>query len=275
LKVTIFATTFNHQNYVCDLLDSIEREFLPETGIVLADLGSSDSTLESIRGHSLYIEKKIKLVVFDRGTTTLHALFQELLYIPTEYVLGMSGDDVFEIGFGKALRDFELKNQSEKVMINVTLIHTDESLRPFMVQNPRWSKIRSLNRCKLSIGNPGTGPGAIYPVKELIGALDGKDFAGLLIEDYYIYWQLIDLVKFVNLKTAQILYRRHSNALGNRNADPLYSKSIGQSVGIALKKSKNPIEFSCCLFLVARWVRHIPIRNLSDYVLGILLGYRQ
>jgi glycosyltransferase involved in cell wall biosynthesis len=274
LEVTIFVTTFNHEDFVCDLLDSIVSEFPLATKIIVADLGSNDATLEVIESHHLFKETRMKLRAFKRGTSTLSAFSSELQNIQTDHVLGMSGDDVFAKGFGQVISDFELKDQDKSFMINVTLIHTNKNLTPIKVQSSHWSDSRRLNRIKLSLGNPGTGPGAIYPVKELVGILRDIEFGELLIEDYFIYWQLVDSVQFINLNSAMILYRRHADALGKQHGNPKYSKSIGQSVGIAFKKSENPIEYCFCFFLMARWLRHIPIKNFNEYFSGLLLGYK-
>jgi glycosyltransferase involved in cell wall biosynthesis len=272
LKVSIFITVLNHEIYINDLLDSIVKEFKSETPVFLADLGSLDGTLAQISTHTLYQENRITLTSFERGTTTLEALSIFLPIITSDYLLGMSGDDVFQTGFGQAIQRLEQPNPSEKIVINVSLLHTDEKLNPVKFQNPKWSRSRRINRMKLSLGNPGTGPGAIYPVQELLFVLKDKEFHGLLVEDYFIYWQLIDSVKFVNLPDAIILYRRHPNALGKQNANPEYSKSIGYLVGLSFSNSRNLVEKSLAVFLFLRWIRHIPKRNLRWYVTGIKLG---
>lgn len=267
-------TTFNHENYLGDLLDSIELEFYPDTEIILADLGSSDSTLDVVMGHRLYLNNRIKLVPLRAGTNTLTALSRELSGIKTKYVLGMSGDDVFFSGFGEIIRNLSVENQSQSVMINVTLVHTDENLVPFKFQESRWSHFNRWNRYKLNFGNPGTGPGAIYPVKELASALQKKHLAGLLIEDYFIYWQLVDKVRFINLPSAKILYRRHLKALGTQYLNPDYAKSIGFSVGLAFNNSRNALGNLLSVFLFFRWIRHIPLKNLRSFFIGCKNGSR-
>ena len=272
MELTLFVTTFNHENFVGDLLDSIGLEFFPATEISLADLGSSDSTLDVVMAHRLYLNNRIKLRRLSAGTNTLTALSRELSGIKTKYVLGMSGDDVFFSGFGEIIRNFSVENQSNSVMINVALVHTDEQLVPFKFQNSRWSDFNWWNRYKLNLGNPGTGPGAIYPVRELRSALQKKDLAGLLIEDYFIYWQLVDNVRFINLPSAKILYRRHPNALGKQYLNPDYAKSIGFSVGLAFNNSRNVLGNLLSVFLFFRWVRHIPLKNLRSFFVGYKNG---
>jgi glycosyltransferase involved in cell wall biosynthesis len=274
LEVTVFVTTFNHENYVCDLLDSIELEFLPGTNIIFADLGSSDATLDLIMGHRLYLDNRVKLVSLSLGTSTLTALSRELSGIETRYVVGMSGDDVFYSGYGEIIRNLSVEQESQSVMINVTLIHTDENLLPFKVQRSRWSDFSRWNRYKLNFGNPGTGPGAIYPVSELATVLQKRELAGLLIEDYFIYWQLVDHVKFINLPSAKILYRRHPKALGKQYLNPDYAKSIGFSVGLAFNNSGNALGNLLSVFLFLRWMRHIPLKNLSIFLVGFRTGYK-
>lgn len=258
---------------MCDLLDSIETEFLPETRIIFADLGSTDSTMDVIKAHVLHKRDTVRLLAFDIGTSTLTALSSELPNIETEYVLGISGDDVFSDGFGQVIRGISHDRNSQRFMINVTLVHTDECLNPLKVQNPHWSDSRRLNRYKLSFGNPGTGPGAIYPVSELVHALEKKNLHGLLIEDYFIYWQLVDKVNFVNLPTAKIHYRRHPNALGKQYRNPQFAKSIGFSVGLSFSNSSNLLQSLLSVFLFLRWIRHIPLKNIGVFLSGCKVGY--
>ena len=273
MKVTIFVTTFNHDTYVDEFLDSLGREFNNGTQIVIADLGSQDKTLEVIKKHVLYREGRISLNVYPKGTSTLEALFIELPKVETDYILGMSGDDVFDCGFGQAIQNFKNFNTGEKVMLNMTLVHTDKNLIPFREQKPRWVQNNRINRLKLSFGNPGTGPGAVYPAKELISVLKGQDLHGLLIEDYFIYWHLVDSVKFINLPSAKVLYRRHPDALTKQNSNSDYLRSIGYLVGLSFDKSRNPLEGILSLLLFFRWIRHIPINKLRYFMSGIRSGY--
>ncbi len=273
MKVTIFVTTFNHDAYVDQFLDSLGREFNNGTQIIIADLGSQDKTLEVIKKHVLYREGRIALNVYPKDTSTLEALFIELPKVDTEYILGMSGDDVFDYGFGQAIQNFKNYNNREKVMLNMTLVHTDKNLIPFREQKPRWVQNNRINRLKLSFGNPGTGPGAVYPAKELISVLKGQDLHGLLIEDYFIYWHLIDSVKFINLPCAKVLYRRHPDALTKQNSNSDYLRSIGYLVGLSFDKSRNPLEGILSLLLFFRWIRHIPINKLRYFMSGIRSGY--
>ena len=272
MKVTIFASTLNHELYIKQFLDSARREFGLKTKILIADLGSNDRTLTIIREHELFRNETLTVVPYPKGTNTLEALSAELPKIETDYVVGMSGDDVFCPGYGELVEKYELDDLHYKVMVNVTLVHTNEKLVPFKEQLPKWGDSKRLNRLKLSRGNPGTGPGAIYPVAELISALNQRNLSGLLIEDYFIYWHLIEMVRFVTILDAKILYRRHQNALGNQYSNTEYAKSIGFSVGLSLAMSQNPLEFISGCFLFLRWVRHIPRNNLLAYVSGVASG---
>jgi hypothetical protein len=248
------------------------KEFDTETEIIIADLGSKDRTLKFIAAHTLFRMNRIILMTFGEGTTTLKALSSVLPKIKTDYLIGMSGDDVFDNGFGRAIQNYILPSFEENVMINVTLLHTDEKLIPFKQQKPSWVHSRRINRLKLTLGNPGTGPGAVYPVEKLISVLEDKELNDLLIEDYFIYWKLVDSVNFINLPGARVLYRRHSNALGKQYANPRYSRSIGYLVGLSFSNSNTIIEKFLSVFLFIRWIRHIPKNNIRSYIEGMKIG---
>ena len=75
---------------------------------------------------------------------------------------------------------------------------TDQNLIPFGEKKPRWRDTSEKNRNLLSYSNPGTAPGAVIPWQTLIKLDAWRNPPDILIEDYWIWWQLIDFVPFLN-----------------------------------------------------------------------------
>ena len=250
------ATSFNHRPYIYDFMISAIREFDSETKILIADLGSTDGTIQMIQDFIDRNPGRMDVRQFEKSTSAIDALFKTLEEVNTEYVIGMSCDDVFGDGYGLAVKGFAEENYSNQTIFNFRLNHTDEDLNIIDVQYPKWSRYRSLNRLKLSLGNPGTGPGAIYPVEVLRTVFSKEKIPNLMVEDYFIYWNSIESVCFQNIKEVGILYRRHPNALTFQKTNPMYIESIGYSAGLANRNSRHILEKIASRILVLRWLRH-------------------
>jgi glycosyltransferase involved in cell wall biosynthesis len=270
-KVEIYVSVLNHEKYIQDLLHSIWREFGRRCKILLVDLGSTDNTFGSINSFLSRVDLSIEIHRFPPGTTNLEALSFVITKFSGSHFIGMSGDDVLGTGYGESFFEILGENGCDYV-INFRLVHTDSSLNPIREQRPRWSTNRSFQRIQLSLSNPGTGPGTIYPVKILKEHVDWTVASKTLIEDYYVYWSVIDYVKFVNSKKSYVLYRRHDEALSTRLNFNQYVFSIGFSVGVANAKARNTFEKMLNFLLYLRWSRHVSFTKYRWFLKGFRAG---
>ncbi|HBW9825622.1 TPA: glycosyltransferase, partial [Klebsiella pneumoniae] len=59
ISVGIALATYNGESFLNEMLNSIEKQTYSNFMIHICDDGSSDKTLEIIRGHNLFLKNKI------------------------------------------------------------------------------------------------------------------------------------------------------------------------------------------------------------------------
>jgi len=254
-EITIVILSKDHEKFISDCLHSVHRE-LPDAKIVCADVGSTDHCYEL--GKSIAEELKLDTVhiKLKQDTKTLLVLKNLEKYISTKYVILLSADDAFGENYRNALINL-LKSNSGGVVINFTSVITDQNLKPLYSKKPKWSEQHKKNRRKLSYSNPGTTPGALVPWTILISSPDWTEPPSIVIEDYWIWWQLIDLVPFVNCYESNVLYRQHKNNISKATKNEDYAYSLGYVTAIPNIKANDTWNKFLSVTLIIRWIRHL------------------
>jgi hypothetical protein len=254
-EITIVILSKDHEKFISDCLHSVHRE-LPDAKIVCADVGSTDHCYEL--GKSIAEELKLDTVhiKLKQDTKTLLVLKNLEKYISTKYVILLSADDAFGENYRNALINL-LKSNSGGVVINFTSVITDQNLKPLYSKKPKWSEQHKKNRRKLSYSNPGTTPGALVPWTILISSPAWTEPPSIVIEDYWIWWQLIDLVPFVNCYESNVLYRQHKNNISKATKNEDYAYSLGYVTAIPNIKANNTWNKFLSITLIFRWIRHL------------------
>lgn len=145
---------------------------------------------------------------------------------------------------------------------------SDSNLNMIKIRDSKWSNSYKRNRKKLLVGNPGTTPGAIIPWETLkkINAWDNTP--NILIEDYWLWWKLLDHATFINIKYGEVLYRRHNNNVTAQSKDPIYSESLGYASALGWVNAETLFEKIHSVFVVIRWIRHIDFRAWKNFIIG-------
>ena len=263
---TIIVLSKNHENFLSDCLTSIHRE-LSDVKILCADISSIDESY--VLGQ--IICKKLGLksthLQLDANTRTLTALKSLEKLVSTNYVILLSADDAFGIGYREALIKL-LKANTEYSVINFPSLLTDEKLKPLHLRVPRWTGSVKENRKRLSYSNLGTGPGAVIPWKILINSESWKQPPNIVIEDYWLWWQLISLVPFIAAKESHVLYRQHQHNISKASRNKAYAYSLGYVSALPTYKSNNYKNRLLSLILIPRWLRHLNITVWKNYLSG-------
>ena len=263
---TIIVLSKNHESYLLDCLTSINRE-LSDVKILCADIGSIDESFKTNKNICMNLGLKSTHVQLDANTRTLTALKSLEKFVSTNYVILLSADDALGIGYREALVKL-LKTSTEYSVINFPLLLTDENLKPLHLRVPRWTGKVQENRRRLSYSNPGTAPGAVIPWKILINSDSWKQPPNIVIEDYWIWWQLISLVPFITAQESHVLYRQHQHNISNASKDIEYAYSLGYVSALPNYKSNNYKNRLLSLILIPRWLRHLNIAVWRNYLLG-------
>ena len=263
---TIIVLSKNHEIFLLDCLTSIHRE-LPDVKILCADIGSIDESYELGQKICKKFGLKSTHVQLDTNTRTLTALKSLENFISTNYVILLSADDAFGIGYREALIKL-LKANTEYSVINFPSRLTDENLKPLHFRIPRWTGSIKENRKRLSYSNPGTAPGAVIPWKILINSESWKQPPNIVIEDYWVWWQLISLVPFIAAKESHVLYRQHQHNISKASRNKAYAYSLGYVSALPNYRTNNYKNRLLSLILIPRWLRHLNIAIWRNYLLG-------
>jgi len=263
---TIIVLSKNHESYLLDCLTSINRE-LSDVKILCADIGSIDESSELGQKICKNLGLKSTHIQLDENTRTLTALKSLEKLVSTNYVILLSADDAFGIGYREALIKL-LKANTEYSVINFPSLLTDENLKPLHLRVPKWTGRVQENRRRLSYSNPGTAPGVVIPWKILINSDSWKQPPNIVIEDYWIWWQLISLVPFITAQESHVLYRQHEHNISKARRNIDYAYSLGYVTALPNYKSNNYKNRLLSLVLIPRWLRHLNIAIWREYLSG-------
>jgi glycosyltransferase involved in cell wall biosynthesis len=254
-KITVVILSRNHEKFISDCLHSVHRE-LPDARIVISDTSSTNkchdlgkSIVEALKLNAMHIK-------LNKNTKTLSALKNLEKYICTKYIVLLSADDALGGNYRNALISL-LKTGANSAVFNFTSVITDQNLKPLRSRKPQWSEQNKKNKRKLSYSNPGTAPGALIPWTVLSSSPAWKEPPAIVIEDYWIWWQLIDLVPFVNCFESNVLYRQHLDNISKASKNEDYAYSLGYTTAIPNIKAINLFNKFLSLTLIFRWIRHL------------------
>jgi len=197
------------------------------------------------------------------------AIQSALETIDTDYVLLISGDDFLGSGVEEMIGRV-LSLDSQKMVINFTLELVDSSGRYMKSVEPKWTGNPRRDRKKLFVGNPGTAPGCILPWQLLRSMENWPSDGEMLIEDYWLWWALVDKASFLNAITGFVNYRQHSASVTGLSRNPQFAYSVGYCVRTAQINAHTFVEWLATLVLLARWSRNL---RVSDW-LSIYRGLR-
>ena len=271
-EYTVIIIAKNHVLYLLDCLSSVHRE-LPNANVLCADIGSRDKSFEKAKEIASTLKMKSTHVQLSEDTKTLTALKKLERYIQTKYVILLSADDVLGKNYGTVLEDI-LKQTPAYSVINFISMVSDQNLKPLYPKSSRWASEIQKNKRLLSYSNPGTAPGAVIPWQILTKSPSWKQPPDIVIEDYWLWWQLIDQVPFMNCKDSHVLYRQHRNNVTKNTKNKDYAYSLGYVSALPNIKSKNISNTLLSLFLIPRWIRHLNVSVWKDYATGYVSAIR-
>jgi hypothetical protein len=118
--------------------------------------------------------------------------------------------------------------------------------------------------------NPGTAAGSVIPFKKLKTLEVWKSVPPILIEDYWLWWTLIEYVPFINVLNASAIYRKHGNNISGAKRNREYAYSLGFAAGLPRSMNNSGFNRRLSLFLLPRWGRHLATSTWKDFLRGFL-----
>ena len=265
-KITIVILSRNHEKFISDCLHSVHRE-LPDAKIVVADTSSKKECHELSKSIAGDLKLSSAHLKFNENNKTLSVLKKLEKNISTKYIVLLSADDALGRNYRNALINL-LKTDINDAVFNFTSMITDQNLKPLRSRKPQWSELNRENRRKLSYSNPGTAPGALIPWTVLINSPAWREPPSIVIEDYWIWWQLVDIVPFVNCYESNVLYRQHQDNISKATKNKDYAYSLGYVTAIPNIKASNTWNKFLSITLIFRWMRHLNFIVWYKFALG-------
>jgi len=269
---TVIVLAKNHEQYLSDCLGSIHRE-LSDAKILCADAGSGDKSFEKAKEIASILSLNSIHVQLEENTKTLTVLKKLERYIDTKYVILLSADDALGENYRKALTNI-IETSTEEKVINFISMVSDQDLNPLFPKYPKWADKIQKNKKLLSYSNPGTAPGAVIPWEILMKSPSWKQPPNIVIEDYWLWWQLIDQVPFINCMDSHVLYRQHRNNITKSTKNKDYAYSLGYVSALPNIKAMNISNTLLSFFLIPRWIRHLNVSVWKDYATGYVSAIR-
>jgi glycosyltransferase involved in cell wall biosynthesis len=269
---TIIVLMRNHENFVSDCFTSVAREF-PNAKILSVDVNSSDNSFKKVQLICSELNLDSEHIHISVDMSTLKVLKFIEKFVLTDFIILLSGDDALGEDYGNTLKNL-FRTNPEYQVINFASLVTDKFLNPLNVKYSRWNAKTKKNRRLLSYSNPGTAPGAVIPWKILVKNPDWKQPPNILIEDYWLWWQLIDQVPFINCKKSHVLYRQHESNLSKQTKRKDYAYSLGYVSALPNINASNILNTLLSIVLIPRWIRHLNVSVWKDYAKGYVSAIR-
>ncbi len=265
--LTLILFSRDHLPFVDQCLASIYQEFGNSLKILNVDVGSTDNTdkriVQRAKELGLFLYQELR----PRDTKTLTVLKTLEDSIDSHFVVLLSCDDLFAPGYGSALL-LTLDSLKENAVLNFPLIETNSSLEKTRLHLPKWKDSVEKNKRMLSMMNPGTAAGSVIPFKKLKTLPVWSSVPPILIEDYWLWWALVEHVPFINILSANVIYRKHGSNISRARQSQEYAYSLGFAAGIPRSKKNSRINQCLSLFLIPRWGRHLANSVWKDFFRG-------
>jgi hypothetical protein len=274
-SATIIFIARDHQEFIPDCITSAKREFPEPTQVIFLDAGSQDTSTAAFSNSIRDSNFNCSYIYSDRSDTTLENVAKAIKEVTTSHFILISCDDAFGSNYGATVQKLLSEDVSEKTVFNFTLEICDLNLKPTGIRGPNWSNRVELNKRRLSLGNPGTTAGALFPTEATSRIFRKNQPLESLIEDYWIWWNIVETIKFRNVTDATVLYRKHHSSTSQLRNDRRYIKSLAQAASLPLIMPNKTINKILSLTLVPRWIRHIKLPGYPIFIREYLNSARQ
>lgn len=268
-EIVILLLSKNHESYITDALNSIEKNFGNSLKIINLDFNSTDKTVQVGKNVSQLLNLNYISINVPNDLKTFLAILNSPVPKNTKSLILLSADDTLGESYNEAIDKYLIQDstRAESIILNFTLNVTNQNLEHIKFQYPKWSKFRFINGIKLSYKNPGTGPGAVIPYELLKRIANDNLLFDTLIEDFYMWWLLLDDAVFINSNIGSVVHRRHKSNVTNMHSDLNFIYYLGFSSGLPLVQKKIYL-YPIAIFLPINWMRFVKFAHLSHYLNG-------
>jgi hypothetical protein len=216
MSLSVAMATFNGGRFIREQLDSIARQSMPPDELVICDDGSTDDTLEIIRGFATTACFPVVLVAHGGRLGYSDNFIQAIGHCSGEIVAMADQDDVWlERKLEVAIRPFA---DPDVLGVCHQVRYTDEQLKPTNTVLPAIAKTR---KCGWSDIDPWTSAGGMHMLvhrPRLVPWLTAdrpvsKYWPAPAVYDEFLFFLATVFGHLVMLKEVLALHRRHGTAV--------------------------------------------------------------
>lgn len=236
IPVTILMPVFNVEKYIAEAIESLLAQTFSDFEMLIINDGSTDETQSEI---DRYLKKDSRIKCISRENRGLISSLNEgFEKIDSKYIARMDGDDIchpqrleMQLKFMEVNPDVGLCGTNmrlfDKVSKDVNYPFTDSDMKANLIFTPPFCH------------------GAVVFRKEVIDQYQiryDRDFVDC--EDYKLWLDLSDKVKFANLPSILYYYRRHGNSVSDlSNCQKSGVQLIRRIAASKLGLSESSIKF--------------------------------
>lgn len=277
-QLTLGVLTFNDNNYLQKLLESIENQNDRNFELLIVNNSSTDSTHSIITKFSAAKhDYEIKIVHNVKNIGSFLGTRQLILNTSTSHLSIIHGDDLLKPNYVEVANSY-IHLYPDFCAFNFDLeeIEGFENTSNGNVIRSSWTNFKSINRLLVSGLNPGVMPGSIINTTKLEENFLSSDSEGLKLngtEDIFMWQQIIrSSRKIMRVPITTYLYRRHGAQI-SKNYD-IYGVSLGYARRMNFLTAKTRIEKLLCVAEIEYEFSTVNYDNSYINGLGDLLKYR-
>jgi glycosyltransferase involved in cell wall biosynthesis len=225
-KVEILLATFNGEKYISELLDSILNQTYKNIKITIHDDGSSDRTLEILRGYSKRYPEIINLI--DDGISTGSAVrnFEFLLKNSSEeYIMFADQDDVWlptkvELTLNKMLELEDKYGKDTPLLVYTNVKVVDEDLNVISENFWDYTKVNGKNKAFSRCLETSVGLGFTMMINRRAKELALPFSQNAIMHDHWVSLVVSAFGEIEYIDSPTGLYRQHwGNVSGAQKFD--------------------------------------------------------
>lgn len=228
-SIDILLTTYNSEQYLLPLIESILNQTYTNWRLLVRDDGSSDSTVDILTKISNENSDKIYLLLDEMGNQgPAHSFEILLLASNASYIMFCDHDDIWnttkiELTYSK-MKKMECLHRNKSILVHTDLTVVDNNLK--LISDSFWKYTKaqpefSCNFYRLAVNNSITGCTVMINDKTKSFVLPFPQ--NIIMHDWWIALNVAKNGIIGHLSESTILYRQHSfNTLGAKKISTNY-----------------------------------------------------
>ena len=232
-SITVLMPNYNNAPFLREAIDSILQQTFANFIFLIIDDGSTDSSVEIIKG---YRDQRIKLLKKPTNSGIVDALNLGLQHIETKYMVRMDGDDLSTPDRLELLHDYMERNPKIDICGSQMLLFGNENVIA------RYELVPDRIKSQLIFNTPVSHASSIIKTSLLISNQIFYRKTHPYMEDYDLFFRIKDKAIFGNIDKVLYHYRilTHNSTL--KNMHTLYARKKAMFKDVISELEIDPTE---------------------------------